>query len=307
MKIKNIAFSILLIVLALSLMNNTQTCNNIFEYFNLHSTTKHKAGLDKIQIRAPKIPSSLSFAGEPVPLDDWEIRERLDRELIVNCNLHSATIFYIKRANRFFPTIEKILAENNVPDDFKYLCVAESGLDNVVSPAGASGFWQFMRNTASVYGLVVNNEIDERYNLEKSTHAACKYLIQAKSSVGSWTAAAAGYNMGIAGVQTQIAKQNENSYYNLFLNTETSRYVFRILALKTIYENQNQYGFYLDKEDLYTEIKTKDIAVNGAVDWIEFAKNNNITYKDLRRLNPWIREPKMQNAEKRTFQVKILN
>lgn len=305
MKKNKIIIASTTLLLATILMSSNNASTKIFKYFNLGSNKELTTGIELLHIQAPKLPSSISFAGEQVPLNDWEVRERLDRELVVNCNLHSSTIFLIKKANRFFPTIEKILAENNIPDDFKYLCMAESGLDNVVSPSGASGFWQFMRGTAPSYGLFISTEIDERYNLEKATLAACKYLLEAKNTTGSWAAAAAGYNMGIVGIQNQINKQGSSNYYDLYLNSETSRYLSRIIALKTIYENQNNYGFYLDKDDLYPVLATKEIEVNGSEDWYNFAKNNNTSYKMIRKLNPWIREPKLINKEKRTYFVSI--
>jgi hypothetical protein len=254
---------------------------------------------------AVKFPNSISFAGESVPLDDPEVRERLDRELTVNSYWQSSTIIMLKRANRFFPIIEKILKEDSVPDDFKYLCLAESGLDNVVSSAGAAGFWQFMKATAEQHGLLVNTEIDERYNLEKATHMAGDYLKKAKEKSGSWTAAAASYNMGIAGLNKQQTLQGEQEYYHLWLNTETSRYVQRIIALKIIHQHQKDYGFYLTKDDLYPELKYTTQQVSGNVNWISFAQQNNISYKLLRIYNPWIRDYNLINKEKKTYEVKI--
>ena len=254
---------------------------------------------------AVKIPESVTFAGETVPVDDPEVRERLDRELTVNAYWQSSTIILLKRANRWLPTIEKILKEENVPDDFKYLCMAESSLDNVVSPAGASGFWQFMKATGTQYGLLINSEVDERYQLEKATRAPCKYLRDAKDKSGSWTAAAASYNMGLAGVNKQQNLQGETAYYNLLLNTETSRYVQRIVALKIIHQHQKDYGFYLSEEDVYPEYKYTIKQVSGSVSWVSFAKENNTSYKLLRIYNPWIRDYNLVNKEKRTFDVKI--
>lgn len=254
---------------------------------------------------AVKLPASVSFAGEDVPLDDPEVRERLDRELTVNAYWQSSTILMLKRANRWFPTIEKILKEEGVPDDFKYLCMAESSLDNVVSPSGAAGFWQFMKATGSQYGLVINSEIDERYHLEKATRAACRYLKSAKGTTGSWTAAAAGYNMGTAGVNKQQSTQAETEYYHLLLNTETSRYVQRIVALKIIHQNQKDYGFYLSKDDVYPELKYTTQQIDSSVNWVDFAKQKNISYKLLRIYNPWIRDYSLVNKEKRSYEVKI--
>jgi hypothetical protein len=252
-----------------------------------------------------KLPSTAIFAGEEVPLNDPEVRERLDRELTVNSYWHSSTIFLLKRANRFFPVIEPILKEEGIPDDFKYICMAESGFDNVVSPAGAAGFWQFLKSTGALYGLVINTEVDERYNLEKATRAACKYFNDAKNKTGSWTAAAASYNMGTAGVIKQQTNQQETDYYHLFLNSETSRYVQRIIALKTIHQNPKDFGFNLGPEDLYQPYKFITEEVSGTVNWVDFAKARNISYKLLRVYNPWIRDLRLYNTQKRTFTVKI--
>lgn len=254
---------------------------------------------------AVKLPESVSFAGEAVPLDDPEVRERLDRELTVNAYWQSATIFLMKRANRFFPTIEKILTEEGVPQDFKYLALAESGLDNVVSSAGAAGYWQFLKSSGIQYGLTINDEIDQRYDIEKSTRAACKYLKYAYGQTGSWTAAAGGYNMGISGISKQQALQGETAYYHLLLNSETSRYVQRIVALKIIMENPKDYGFYLTPEDLYPPFKYTTQTVSCKTNWVEFAKSNNISYKLLRVYNPWIRDMNYTNKDKGSYEVKI--
>jgi membrane-bound lytic murein transglycosylase D len=224
-------------------------------------------------VYAVKLPASATFAGEEVPLDDPEVRERLDRELTVNSYWHSSTIFLLKRANRFFPVIEPILKEEGIPDDFKYVCMAESGFDNVVSPSGAAGFWQFLKTTGAIYGLVINTEVDERYNLEKATRAACKYFNDAKNQTGSWTAAAASYNMGTAGVLKQQTNQQESAYYHLFLNSETSRYVQRIIALKMVHQHPKDFGYNLGKEDLYQPFQFTLEDVSGTVSWVEFAKS----------------------------------
>lgn len=291
-------------VIALFINATVDSTNTYFPFIKTNANSRNLA-LPVQTAYAVKIPESVTFAGEQVPLDDPEVRERLDRELTVNAYWQSSTILMLKRANRYFPTIERILKEENVPDDFKYLCMAESSLDNVSSPAGASGFWQFLSSTGSQYGLLINSQTDERYNLEKATRAACKYLRLAKDATGSWTAAAAGYNMGTAGVNRQQSLQGETAYYHLLLNTETSRYVQRIVALKIIHQNQKDFGFYLEKEDLYPEFKYNIVQVSGSTNWIQFAKDNGTTYKLLRIYNPWIRDMNLTNKEKRTFDVRI--
>jgi hypothetical protein len=290
--------------IALFMNATVDSTSNYFPFIKAGATQENLA-LPIQNAYAVKIPESVTFAGETVPVDDPEVRERLDRELTVNAYWQSSTIILLKRANRWLPTIEKILKEENVPDDFKYLCMAESSLDNVVSPAGASGFWQFMKVTGIQYGLLINSEVDERYQLEKATKAACKYLRDAKDKSGSWTAAAASYNMGLAGVNKQQNLQGETAYYNLLLNTETSRYVQRIVALKIIHQHQKDYGFYLSEEDVYPEYKYTIKQVSGSVSWVSFAKENNTSYKLLRIYNPWIRDYNLVNKEKRTFDVKI--
>ena len=296
--------SIAVIVLLLFI---NATTDNVLSYFPFvkANAKKENIALPVAVTYAVKIPEKIDFAGEDVPLNDLEVRERLDKELTVNAYWQSSTILIMKRANRFLPTIEKILKEEDVPDDFKYLCIAESGLENVVSPAGASGFWQFMKATGTQYGLVINSEVDERYDVEKATRAACQYLKASKASVGSWTAAAAGYNMGVNGVMKQQANQAEQDYYHLLLNTETSRYVQRIIALKIIHQHPNDFGFYLTKDDLYPPLNYTTKTVSGTVDWVNFAKENNTTYKLIRIYNPWIRDAKLYNKERRTYTVKI--
>jgi hypothetical protein len=303
--IKYFSLGILSFAIIVLFINATVDSTSKYFPFIKSASKEENIALPVQVINAVKLPAKVSFAGEDVPLDDPEVRERLDREITVNAYWQSSTLILFKRANRWLPTIEKILKEEGIPDDFKYLCMAESALDNVSSPAGASGFWQFMKATGTQYGLVINGEVDERYNLEKSTRAACKYLLSAKQTTGSWTAAAAGYNMGNAGVNKQQNLQGETEYYHLLLNTETSRYVQRIVALKIIHQNQKDYGYYLTKEDLYPELKYTTQTVSTAQNWVDYAKQNNTTYKMLRIYNPWIRDYSMINKEKRTFEVKI--
>ena len=251
-------------------------------------------------------PASVDFAGETTPLNISDVRERFDRELLVNANLDASTLLIIKRANRFFPVIEPILQKYGVPDDFKYLAVAESALMNATSSAGAKGFWQFMPATAKERGMEVNDEVDERYHLEKSTEAACRYLLDAKSRLGSWTLAAASYNGGLAGVNKQITSQGVSNYYDLLLTDETHRYVFRILALKEIMKNPTLYNFNVMPEELYQGIPTKKVVVDSAVtDLAAFAKEQGINYKILKIHNPWLRDKKLTNASKKRYELEI--
>ena len=249
-----------------------------------------------------RFPDKIDFCGEDVPLSIADVRERLDRELIVNQNLHGSTILIIKRANRYFPIMEPILAKNNVPDDFKYLAVIESSLTNATSPAGAKGFWQFMPLTAKEKGLEVNDLVDERYHLEKSTQMACEYLIKAKEKFGSWTMAAASYNGGMAGLQKAVDQQMETNYYDLLLTDETYRYVFRILALKQIMQNKELYGFKLANEELYQPLPTKKVEVDSAIsDLAKFAKTQGVNYKILKLYNPWLRDKKLDNPTNKKY------
>ncbi|MES2805910.1 MULTISPECIES: lytic transglycosylase domain-containing protein [unclassified Flavobacterium] len=255
---------------------------------------------------AGDFPVKLDFAGEETPLKISDVKERLDRELLVNVNLHASTILAIKRANRAFPVIEPILKKNGIPDDFKYLAVIESGLVNVVSPAGARGIWQFMPDTAKERGMEVNENVDQRYDLEKSTQAACSYFLSAKGKFGSWTLAAASYNGGMTGVNKQIDIQKVTNYYDLLLTEETSRYVFRILALKEIMENPVKYGFTIASEDLYATLPTKKIEIDSTItDLADFAKGQGINYKILKIHNPWLRETKLINDTGKKYQIEI--
>lgn len=252
------------------------------------------------------IPTEMDFASEKVPLNGYEIQERVDRELLINTHLHSSTILILKRANKVFPIIEPILLKYQVPDDFKYLSVIESALVNAVSSAGARGIWQFMPETAKEKGMEVSESVDERYHLEKSTEAACKYLVAAKEKFGSWTLAAASYNGGMAGITKQIEFQQETNYYDLLLNDETSRYVFRILALKTIMKNPEKYGFNLDPKLLYNNIKTRQIQIDSSVSNLAiFAKSQGINYKILKYHNPWLRDKKLDNPSRKQYYIQI--
>ena len=259
-----------------------------------------------LRVEALDIPRVMTFAGESVPLQDTDVRERLDREIHVNTYWHSNMLLMIKKANRFFAEIEPLLKKYNLPDDFKYLAVAESGLDNVTSSAGASGFWQFMRATGKQYGLEINSYVDERYNLELATKVASEYLRNSKELFGSWINAAAAYNAGNAGISKQMKRQDATDYYNLLLNPETGRYVFRILAFKEILSNPEKYGFFVDQDDLYQAIPTNTIVVDTPIeDFAKFAKQQGINYKILKIHNPWLRDTFLKNASGKKYHIKI--
>lgn len=261
---------------------------------------------DHYKIFALESPEILNFSGEEIPLEISDVKERLDRELMVNTYWQSQTLLLHKRANRWFPVIEPILAKNGIPDDFKYLALAESGLDNVVSPAGAVGYWQFLKATGKSYGLEINDEVDERYHVEKSTEAACKYLKDSFDKYGNWTLAAASYNMGANGLDKQIGIQNEESYFDLLLNAETSRYLFRILAMKEILTNSTKYGFYFRPKDLYEPYEVKTVEIDSTIqDWALFAQSNDINYKILKILNPWLRKPYLTNKHSKLYSIKL--
>lgn len=258
------------------------------------------------RIVSPPVPDQLDFAGENVPMENYEVRERMDREFIVNTYYHSFMILAMKKANRYFPIIEPILKANNIPDDLKYVSVIESGLSNVVSPASAAGFWQFMEDTGKKYGLEINKEVDQRYDVKKSTEAACRFIKDAYDEFGSWTMAAASFNMGTNGVEKQIARQKTNNYYNLVLSDETSRYIARIVAMKTILQHLREYGFDITSNDLYLPLPTYEISVSGSInDLADFAIAQGINYKILKMYNPWLRDNVLTNQESKTYYVEL--
>ena len=260
------------------------------------------------KISAIEIPENLNFAGERVPQQDPEIMERIDREFLVNTYWQSNALLLMKRAHKYFPVIEPILAKHGVPDDFKYLAVAESGLQDVVSPAGATGVWQIMRATGREYGLEINTNVDERYHLEKATEVACKYLRKYKDKFGNWTLAAAAYNAGAGGVNKQLTLQKADNYYDLLLGQETGRYIFRILAIKEILSNPDTYGFEIADEDLYDAIPTFSVEVDMPVaNFADFAADYGINYKILKRHNPWLREPHLNNKSRKKYSIAIPN
>ncbi len=291
--------ALLLIIAATRLLifsvTNKEDDENYKQYFR-----------ENYKIFSISIPENLNFADEAVPLHDYDFHERIDRELTVNTYWQSNTTLFHKRANRWFPVIEPILKKNGIPDDFKYLALIESGLTNIVSPAGATGFWQLMEEPAKKYNLQIDKEVDERYNVEKSTEAACKYLHEAYSVFGNWTTSAASYNMGINGAQRQLEKQKVSTYYDLLLGEETSRYIFRILAVKCIMEHPQDYGFYLRKKDLYPPFKTYEMALDTAVsDFTDYAISKKVNYKILKMFNPWLRQSFITNKERKKYSIKL--
>jgi membrane-bound lytic murein transglycosylase D len=259
------------------------------------------------QWHAPTLPAEISFAGEAAPLNRWDIKERLDREVLFNFYNQANILFLLKLSNRYFPIISARLKANGVPDDFKYLCVAESNLQSTaLSPSGAVSFWQFMNSTAPGYNLKVNSEVDERYNIEKATDAACQYLKQAYAKFGSWTAAAASYNCGQAGYNNRAIEQRTKNYYDLFLPEETNRYIFRILAFKHLLENAQGLGFSLKDEEKYDEIPFRMVRIDSSiVDMVQFAMNNGTTYKMLRLMNPWIRGKSLTVNSGNAYEIKL--
>lgn len=255
----------------------------------------------------PDLPDQIEFCGEVIDLRETNMRERFDREMMAVMYMHSSTLLMIKRANRYFPVLETILKNNQLPDDMKYLACIESNLDSrALSPSGAIGMWQFMPETARDYGLEVNEEIDERYDYVKETEAACRYLKNSYQKYGDWASAAASYNIGTARITKELARQRETTSMNLWLVEQTSRYVFRILACKEFMSNPQKYGFFLKKEQLYTPIVSKDTLVTGKVaNWIDFAVGQGISFYDLKNYNSWIRSDSLINEKNKPYKVAI--
>ena len=259
-----------------------------------------------IQISSLIFPESLDFAGEPVPLELYDVREALDRELLSNTYFHSQTIRLIKRANRYFPLIEKVLNANGVPEDFKYLALAESGLSQAVSPAQAVGFWQLLKGTARDYGLEVTAEVDERYHIEKSTVAACRYILDSYERYGNWTMAAASYNAGRRGIDRQVQRQKKENYYDLLLTEETARYIFRVLSFKLIFEAPETYGFHIPESELYPVIPVYEVQVDSSINhFADFAALYDCNYKIIKQLNPWLRDTGLINQKGKTYTLLI--
>ena len=265
-------------------------------------TNTHK----NYKIKALKLPLNLNLAGERVPVEIPDVRERMERELLVNTYWQSNGILLLKRANKYFPIIEPLLKKYGLPDDFKFLALAESGFTDETSTVGAAGMWHFMKTTGKEYGLEINSNVDERYDIEKSTKVAAEYLKKSKERFGSWTTAAAAYNAGNYGVSRRMEAQEVTNYYDAKLPDETERYVFRILALKEIITNPKKYGFVFEKEDLYTLHNTTSIKVDTAITNITtFAKTFGLNYKEFKIYNPWLRENKLNNKSRKVYEIKI--
>ncbi|MCD8079901.1 MAG: lytic transglycosylase domain-containing protein [Bacteroides sp.] len=256
---------------------------------------------------APNVPAVATFAGEELDLTRYDLRERMDRELMSFTYTHSTTMLMIKRANRYFPVIEPILKANGIPDDFKYLMVIESNLNTLArSSAGAAGLWQFMPDTGKQFGLEVNNNIDERYHVEKATVAACKYLKQAYGRYNNWLSVAASYNAGQGRISGELTKQLADRAVDLWLVEETSRYMFRILAAKMVIGEPQRYGFLLKREQLYPPLDYREVTVTqGIASLADFAKQNGITYRELKDANPWLRQTNLENKSGRTYKLLI--
>ena len=273
--------------------------------FSLADSDKYKAIFtESYKIKAPYLPASIDFAGEKIPINEQDIKERMDRELMATVFWQSNTMMLMKRSKKYFTIIEPILKEYGIPSDFKYLCVAESGLSNATSPAGAKGFWQLMEGSVKPYNLEINGYVDERYNLEKATRAACLYLKESYIVFNNWTLTAASYNRGLAGTGRDLSSQEVNSFYDLYMNDETSRYIFRIMAYKLIFENPELYGFYLKQEDYYMPIQTRTDTVDSEINSLSsFAKAKGTNYKMLKLLNPWLRDKTLPNKGRKKYVV----
>lgn len=304
----------LLLSLFISIQTNAQTYGNP-RYFNSNEgatleTPKEetiiykKGNYTPLNVMAPELPKSFSLFGEKMPLEIWDVRERFDRELLVNTYMQGSTVYIIKQMGRWLKIIEERLKANGVPDDFKYLCIAESALQNQTSKVGAVGFWQFMPATAPTFGLYIDNEVDERYDPIKATDAACKYLKQAYNKFGNWTNAAASYNCGMGGMNGALNTQGETSFYKVLLYDETMRYVFRIAALKYILDNQEKFGFRLTDDVVYHPLKLRRETINSGIgNLVAYAKSKGTDYKSVRMLNPWIRSTSLNNSKGRSYTI----
>jgi hypothetical protein len=279
----------------------------VFVFAGQREEEQQEAKQSTLQVITPvPVPDSASFAGEGLPMEYFYVREQLERELTVNTYWHSSTLLLLKRANRWLPVIEPILEANGVPDDFKYIAMIESNLTNTVSPAGAAGFWQFLEGTAREYGLTVNKEVDERYHLEKATEKACRYIKEAREKYGSWTMAAIAYNAGMNRVSSVVGKQGSANYFELNLSEETSRYIYRAVAIKEITLHPEKYGYILRPEDLYQAIPFRELTIDTTIsDLGGFARAHGINYRLLKELNPWLIDSKITVIGPAKYTIRI--
>ncbi|MDR0798547.1 MAG: lytic transglycosylase domain-containing protein [Dysgonamonadaceae bacterium] len=270
------------------------------------STVERQPVVSSTTVSVP-VPESVEFCGNKISLQRLDMRERFDREMNALTYLHSTTLLDFKRANRYFPIIEPILKRNNIPDDFKYLCVVESNLDTrAVSPSKAVGLWQFMEDTGKRFGLEITPEVDERYHIEKATEAACRYFKEAYGKYGNWPCVAISYNAGMKRISDSLQNQRSDSAFDLWLPVETSRYIFRIMAIKEIFEHPKYYGFVLKKSDLYPQVRTHNVEVTSDIGSLAlFAKENGINYMQLREYNVWIRDTKLTVGKGKSYQIAI--
>lgn len=277
-----------------------------FKGFRGTASDQHQANDTLYNIKSFNLPAEVTFAGEKMPLDNFDTRESLEREILTSAYRHSSTILIIMRAHRYLPMIEKILKKNNIPDDFKYLVAAESEYSNMVSPAGATGFWQIMPETGREDGMEINTVVDERYDVEKSTQFACNFFLRSYEKYGNWTLAAASYNGGRNGISEQIEIQHQNNYYDLLLTEETARYIFRAVAYKMVITNPKKYGFNIGEKDLFPELKYFEVKVDTAItDFSAFAQKFGTNYKMLKFLNPWLRKPFLTPKPNKQYLIKI--
>lgn len=292
-------------IVLIGLIATVGVINQSFKDFN--KDTNEISRDDTIYYNKPyQLPENVTFADERLPLENFDTRESLDREILTSSYRHSSTILIIKRANRYLPVIEKILSRYNIPDDFKYLAAAESEYSNMISPAGATGFWQIMEGTGREDGMEINSIVDERYDVEKSTEFACRYFLKSYGKYQNWTLAAASYNGGRFAVEEQMRIQKESDYYDLLLSEETARYIFRAVAYKLIITDPEKYGFTLDKSDLYPPLEYFDVKVDTAIaDFSVFAKKFGTNYKILKFLNPWLRKPYFTPRSGKEYLIKI--
>lgn len=277
----------------------------IISFFMISSFTIKNQNEEK-NWSVPEIPANPEFCGEKVPLDKFDVKERFEKELIINKYYHSTTIQSLRRTTKWFPLISEILKKNNVPEDFKYLALIESNLENLVSYRGATGFWQIMPDAGKELGLEINNEIDERYDVIKSTEAACRYLKNAYTRFGNWTTAAASYNIGLSGISRLMDKQKTQNYYDVYMGEETSRYIFRILAMKELVNNPEKFGYFLRETDYFAQFEYKEITINDKIEsWVDFAIENKISYRQFKAFNPWVRDYQLQNKENKIYKIRL--